>query len=124
MNFVQATNTLINNIRMEDLANEMSVSRGLLAQSRLHPTNPQHRDPPDGWEAAVVKVARRRAEELARLADALSKGSGGRRRTRKSRRTTRAKRAASVRKRAAKSAGRKKASTKRPRRKSGSKRRR
>lgn len=72
MNFVQATSTLIDNIRMEDLAIEMKVSRGLLAQSRLHPTNAQHRNPPEGWEAAVVKVARRRAIELDRLAEKLS----------------------------------------------------
>jgi len=59
---------------MEDLAIEMRVSRGLLAQSRLHPTNPQHRNPPEGWEAAVVKVARRRAIALERLAEKLDAG--------------------------------------------------
>ncbi len=101
MDFVRATSTLIDNIRMEDLANEMKVSRGLLAQSRLHPTNPQHRLPPDGWEAAVVKVARRRAIELDRLAEKLA---------------TRAARAKAGRKTARKKAGRKKAAKKRGRR--------
>jgi hypothetical protein len=68
MNFVNATSKLIEPLTLEDLAREIGVSHGLLRQSRLSTANPSYRTPPDGWEAAVAALARRRASELERLA--------------------------------------------------------
>jgi hypothetical protein len=68
MNFVHATTRLIEPLTLEDLAREIGVSHGLLRQSRLSTANPSYRAPPDGWEAAVAALARKRAAELERLA--------------------------------------------------------
>ena len=72
MNFTQATNRLIEPITLEDVAEEVGVSHGTLRQSRLDRSNAQHRTPPEGWEAAVVKIAERRAADLRRLAEQLA----------------------------------------------------
>jgi transcriptional regulator with XRE-family HTH domain len=84
MDFVQATTRLIGGITLEDVANEIGVSRGLIGQSRLARTNPQYRRPPEGWESVVEKLARRRATELARLADQLGNSGPSKRPARRS----------------------------------------
>lgn len=89
MNFVQATNTLIHGITLEDVANEIGVSHGLLRLSRLNPSNASYRKPPADWEAAVVRLAERRAAELTKLASRL--GKGGTRKAATKKRTTRKK---------------------------------
>ena len=73
MDFVQATSKLIEDVTLGDLAAEMGVTRGYLGQARMDPGNPQHRKPPRGWEAAVAKLARKRSEELKKIADKLGK---------------------------------------------------
>lgn len=85
MNFVQATNTLIQGITLEDVAKEIGVSHGLLRLSRLNPSNASYRKPPAEWEAAVVRLADRRAAELGKLKDRLGKqaSSGAKRAGRK-----------------------------------------
>jgi hypothetical protein len=88
MDFVRATSTLIDGLTLNDLALSMGVSRGLLGQSRLHPTNPQHRKPPEGWQAAVARLAEHRSQELARLADRLGKTGNGNAHKKTTRRTT------------------------------------
>jgi len=72
MNFVEATSRLIRGVTLEDLAQELGVTRGFLGQGRMDPSHPQHRSPPRGWEAAVAKLARRRAEELGKVATKLA----------------------------------------------------
>jgi hypothetical protein len=89
MNFVAATSKLIDDITLGDLAKEMGFSRGFLGQSRLDPRNPQHRKPPPGWQAAVAKLASRRAEELSRLVAQLAGASQGVARKARSRRAGR-----------------------------------
>lgn len=93
MNFVQATSRLIESITLEDVANEIGVSHGLLRLSRLDPSNPAYRPPPSHWQNAVVRLARRRSADLERLAEQLSAraNSNARKttRTRKKRSTTR-----------------------------------
>ncbi len=68
MNFVQATSRLIEPVTLEDVAKEIGVSHGLLRQSRLDKENRSYRKPPDGWQTAVARLARKRAAELERLA--------------------------------------------------------
>jgi hypothetical protein len=61
-------------ITLEDIANEAGVSHGLMRQARLDPSSGSYRNPPASWEAAVARLARKRAAELAKLADALERG--------------------------------------------------
>jgi hypothetical protein len=72
MNFVQATSRLIESITLEDVANEIGVSHGLLRLSRLDPSNPAYRPPPSHWQNAVVRLAKRRSADLERLAEQLA----------------------------------------------------
>lgn len=84
MNYVQATTRLIRGTPLQDLARELGVSRGWLAHSRLAASNPQHRPPPDDWEAAVAKLARQRIADLEDMVSKLTtKSDSGRRSTRK-----------------------------------------
>jgi hypothetical protein len=106
MNYVQATSRLIQGTALRDLANEMRVSRGWLAHSRLASSNPQHRPPPEGWEAAVAKIARRRIEELRKLVNELERAPKKRAGARKSRAKTAGKRKAAKRGGARKKAAR------------------
>lgn len=75
MDFVRASSNLIGGIRLDDIAREFGVTRGSIGQSRLARSNPQYRNPPAGWEAVVAKLARKRAAQLTKLADRLSKPS-------------------------------------------------
>jgi hypothetical protein len=38
----------------------------------MDPSHPQHRSPPRGWEAAVAKLAKKRAEELGKVVTKLA----------------------------------------------------
>ena len=110
MDFVKASSNLIGGIRLDDLAREFGVTRGSVGQSRLARTNPQYRRPPAGWEAVVAKLARKRAGELTKLADGLSKAS---RATKKSARPAAKKTGgAAAKRKTAKRAGRKTAKRK------------
>jgi hypothetical protein len=72
MNFMQASSTLIGGTTLTALANELGVSTAYLSQARAPASAEHHRSPPDGWEAAVVKLARQRARELTTIAERLS----------------------------------------------------
>lgn len=80
MNYVQATTRLIRGTPLQDLAKELGVSRGWLAHSRLAASNPQHRPPPEDWEAAVAKLARQRIADLQDMVAKLTAKSGSPRR--------------------------------------------
>jgi len=67
MNFKQATDALLESITLEDLATAMGVSIQAVRQARAMEDKASHRSPPEGWESAVAKLAKRRARELARL---------------------------------------------------------
>jgi hypothetical protein len=73
MDFNRATSKLIDGVTLKELADEMGASYGVLRLSRLDPSNPGYTRPPRGWEEAVLKLARRRAAELARLVEQLER---------------------------------------------------
>jgi hypothetical protein len=73
MDFNRATSRLIDGVTLKELADEMGASYGVLRLSRLDPSNPGYTRPPRGWEDAVLKLARRRAAELAKLVDQLER---------------------------------------------------
>ncbi len=77
MEFGQATTRLISGVTLKDLARETGVTHGFLRLSRLDPDNPGYRNPPSGWEGAVLKLARRRATELSKLVDQLARDADG-----------------------------------------------
>jgi hypothetical protein len=57
-----------------DLAKAMGVSVPLIRQARLDPAAAAHRSPPAGWERAVMRIAKDRAERLSLLAERLKRG--------------------------------------------------
>lgn len=67
MNFTEATNRLTKGLSLADLARELEASYGLIRQARMDPESRSFRKPPDGWKAAVARLAGERAEELIRL---------------------------------------------------------
>ena len=66
--FRRATDRLIRVVTLANLAQELRVSHGLLRQARLSSSASSYRSPPAGWEGAVARLARERAEELLQLA--------------------------------------------------------
>ena len=73
MNFKQATDALLESVTLEDLASEMGVSLQALRQARAAKGTLSHRTPPDGWEAAIARLADRKAAKLVRLSGALTR---------------------------------------------------
>jgi len=67
MDFTEATDRLMKNVSLADLARELGASYGLIRQARMDPKSPSYRRPPEGWETAVARLAGDRAEELLRL---------------------------------------------------------
>jgi hypothetical protein len=74
MDFKKATDALFDRIDHADLAKALGVSVPLIRQARLDPGAIAHRSPPEGWERAVMRLARERAERLSLLAERLKKG--------------------------------------------------
>lgn len=71
LDFRAATETLLEKVTVEDLAAELDLKPQTVKQARLAEEANGHRSPPTGWEAAVARLAKRRAEQLRRLADRL-----------------------------------------------------
>jgi hypothetical protein len=67
MDFAEATDKLIKGVSLADFARELGASYGLVRQARMDPNSPSYRRPPEGWEAAVAKLAGERATELLQL---------------------------------------------------------
>jgi hypothetical protein len=75
MDFKKATDELFARVTHDDLAHALGVSVALIRQGRLSPDALAHREPPPNWEKAVMKLAERRADHLARLVTALKRPS-------------------------------------------------
>ena len=60
-------------IRLPDIAEATKASPAAIKQARMDPENEAFRNPPQGWERALAKLARKRARALDRLADRLEK---------------------------------------------------
>ncbi|WP_405284340.1 hypothetical protein V3331_01895 [Gaopeijia maritima] len=71
MDFTEATDRLRRCHSLEDVGEAMGVSYALARQARLAEGHPNRRNPPDGWESAIAKLARARAAELVELAEEL-----------------------------------------------------
>ena len=62
---------MLANISHDELAKALGCSVATLRQARLAEGTKAHRNPPDGWEKAVAKVAESRSAALAKLASRL-----------------------------------------------------
>lgn len=72
MDFKQVTDELVAaGFRLDELADEIGASRAAIYQARLDPGASGYRGPPDGWQAAAARLARRRGGELTDLAERL-----------------------------------------------------
>lgn len=74
MTFPEATDRLTDCPTHQEIADAAGwTSVQTVRQARLAPSANGYRNPPDGWEAAVAKLARQRAAELVRLAEELER---------------------------------------------------
>ena len=73
MDFRAAIEALFDRVRVEDLAQELHCSPQSIKQARMT-EGTGHRTPPNGWEAAAAKLARKKADHFKRLAEKLSAG--------------------------------------------------
>lgn len=73
MNFNKATDGLFDRVSHDDLAEVLRISVASIRQARLSPDAEAHRTPPQGWEKAVLRLARQREGHFRRLADELEK---------------------------------------------------
>jgi GMP synthase-like glutamine amidotransferase len=71
INFRAATDELLACISHQELAEALGVSVASVRQARLGPGAAAHRNPPEGWERAVARLAQDRAARLVRLAGRL-----------------------------------------------------
>jgi len=72
LDFRGATEALFDRVTIEDLAAELDLKPQTIKQARLAEDANGHRSPPANWEAAVVRLAKRRAEQFRKLAERLS----------------------------------------------------
>jgi len=71
MDFKTATDELFDGVTHKDFAKALGVSVATIRQARLSAAAKASRSPPDGWERAVVKMAKQRADRLNRLVESL-----------------------------------------------------
>jgi hypothetical protein len=71
MNFKEATDGLFDRVDHAELADALGISVATIRQARLSPDAKAHRQPPERWRAAVIRLAERRAEHYKRLASSL-----------------------------------------------------
>ena len=74
MDFKKATEELMAGMTRGEIADALGVSEATVRQARLDDTANAHRNPPQGWESKVAKLASHRSERLARLAERLRAG--------------------------------------------------
>jgi methyltransferase (TIGR00027 family) len=65
--YKEATDRVLEGITAGDLAGELGISEDAVAGTRLDPDTPGFRPPPEGWRAAVARLAGERASRLLRL---------------------------------------------------------
>ena len=68
MTFKEATDRLTAGVSLSDVAVALDRSAASIRRARLAPKTASYRNPPEGWEPAVAKLARKSANDLNRLA--------------------------------------------------------
>ncbi len=73
MDFRKATDDLFDRVAHEDLAKALGVSVATIRQARLKPSAEAHRNPPNDWKTAVIRLAEMRAAHYRKLIELLEK---------------------------------------------------
>jgi hypothetical protein len=73
MDFRKATDELFDRIRHADLAKTMNVSVAAVRQARLNRTAKAYREPPKGWEKAIIRLAQERISQNRKLVGGLKR---------------------------------------------------
>jgi len=71
MDFKKATEELMAGMTRGQIAAALGVSEATVRQARLDDSARAHRNPPEGWEATLAKLARQKGDRLRRLAERL-----------------------------------------------------
>lgn len=77
MDFKKATDELCAAVTHDELAEALGVKLPSVRQARLGEDAKAKRAPPVGWQRAVAKLAKARADRLLRLADKLRSETSG-----------------------------------------------
>jgi len=73
MDFKRATDAIAGCCSADEVAAALGVSTNTIRRARMDPDNRNARPAPAGWQQAVARLARQRAKELTRLAEALER---------------------------------------------------
>lgn len=69
MDFATATDRVGSlRVTQADIAEALGIAHSTVRAARLDPDSPNYRQPPEGWERAIAKLARQRGEDLLQLA--------------------------------------------------------
>lgn len=71
MDFRKATDGLFEKVDHSELANALGVSVASIRQARLKPEASAHRQPPEDWRNAVIRLAEERVFHFRRLIEAV-----------------------------------------------------
>ena len=71
MDFKKASEELMAGMTRGQIADALGCSEATVRQARLEPTANAHRNPPEGWEVVLAKLAKKKAEQYQRLAISL-----------------------------------------------------
>jgi hypothetical protein len=71
MNFKRATDELLIHPTLEDLADTLGVSTQSVRQARMDKSSKAYRQPPDGWEQALLRLTENTIAHYERLARGL-----------------------------------------------------
>lgn len=67
MNFKQATDALLGSPTLTDLASEIGASVQAVRQARMDEASKGFREPPEGWESGVLRLANEQIRRLNKL---------------------------------------------------------
>ncbi|HWA91844.1 MAG TPA: hypothetical protein VG889_17530 [Rhizomicrobium sp.] len=72
MDFKKATEELMAGMTRGQIAEALGVSEATVRQARLAKPAKAHRNPPEGWEGKLARLARQRADRLTKVAERLA----------------------------------------------------
>jgi hypothetical protein len=73
MDFKTATDRIAGCYSLDEVAAALGVSGNTVRRARMDPASANARPAPEGWEAVIAKLARKRGGELVKLADQLER---------------------------------------------------
>jgi|tagenome__1003787_1003787.scaffolds.fasta_scaffold20653457_2 hypothetical protein len=79
MDFREATDGLFDRVDHDDLAKALGVSIAAIRQARLRPEAAAHRQPPEDWENAVIRLAEERVWHYRKLIESVRQSKAVRR---------------------------------------------